>query len=444
MQGGLVDGQSGSHALAQGGIADAKPPRSQQLSPPAPLRADPDRVLIGKQAALARAAVVARESISDNRAQVVPHATLDLAEIARVERGEIIVVEPIENKTQELFAQTLRLVRDEIAESSGLQLEGDNARVQLESGVGGRLPAAFVPENRDLRALYFLAEAVGGYEAFHELNSQHAPINMLSARFAKKAREGRLSEQEVATLRKLHTSIQRAIKNAGQYLRAVAVKQLSYAEICQLHDTIVEARNKAAQLDEVLGMHYMHEIEWAVERLHEFRTKMAQVERSMSGIFFVNSEVMFVPTNELIKCVNVVFEGVGNANLAKRVDGVLLLAARNLLIEVASFYSYYGKEQIYTIFQRSGSSLNTHAVTMRVRHEIRRLFEACQRDNKLVLTRLMRDAERQFELSVETIQKEAETIAVSDVARLAPPPASDVAVARRGLIRRMIGWVTGR
>ncbi|MCB1743851.1 MAG: hypothetical protein KDK91_25980 [Gammaproteobacteria bacterium] len=366
--------------------------------------------------------------------------TLDLALLANVERGDEVRVEPVPDQTQALFEETLQIVRKEVEDESVNAGEQPPAAERSERGA-----ATFVPQNKDLRALYHLAEAVGGYETFHELNSQHAPINLLSTRFAEKARRGRLSEREVSVLRELQQSIRVAIKNAGLYLRNVAVSELSYTEICELHDTIVEARKKAAKLDEVLGLHYMHEVEWAVERLHEFRVKMNNVERSVSGVFFVNSEVMFVPTNELIKCVNALFEGVGNAYLARHINGVLLLAARNLLIEVASFYSYYGKEQIYHLFRRSGSTLNTHAISMRVRREIRRLFEACQRDNKLVLTRVMRDAERKFEVSVEAIQAEAELIAVDAVTRLAPPPDSNKGPPpKQGLWRRMVGWMTGR
>ena len=41
----------------------------------------------------------------------------------------------------------------------------------------------------------------------------------------------------------------------------------------------------------------------------------------------------------------------GNPFVAEHIDGLLLLAARNLLIEAVSFYSYYGKQQIYTRIQ---------------------------------------------------------------------------------------------
>ena len=54
----------------------------------------------------------------------------------------------------------------------------------------------------------------------------------------------------------------------------------------------------------------------------------------MSGVFLVDSEVMFIPTQELTNCVNTIFEALGNPYFAEKADGVMLLAARNLLIEV--------------------------------------------------------------------------------------------------------------
>jgi len=122
---------------------------------------------------------------------------------------------------------------------------------------------------------------------------------------------------------------------------------------------------------------------------------------------------------------------------------VLLLAARNLLIDVVSFYSYYGKNQIYSVLQRGGSNVSSQAITARIRHEIRRLFDACKQDNRLVLTRVMSDAQREFEISVEAIQSEAEFFAVEAVKLLIPPGESAPPPPRRSLLRRLFGWLTG-
>jgi hypothetical protein len=66
-----------------------------------------------------------------------------------------------------------------------------------------------------------------------------------------------------------------------------------------------------------------------------------------------------------------------------------LLAAPSLLIETVSFYSYYGKQQIYNVFRRRQATISGRLIAHHVRLKIRKLFTACKTDNKLVLTRIM-------------------------------------------------------
>jgi hypothetical protein len=354
---------------------------------------------------------------------------MDLADMARVQRGERVQVEQIQDATQELFDRTIALVEDELGPER-------TQRVPRRT-----LDGTFIPDNEDLRAIFLLAEAVGGYDAFNDLVNVHSPGNVLSRHFGDKAREAALSETELAHLLDYQEQIRNALRNANAYLRDVAVDAFSRDELHQLHDMILTASDRAKELNKILGTHYIHEVERVVKRLYEFHAQMQSVERTVDGIFMVNSEVMFVPTNELVACVNTLFEAVGNSHLAQSIDGVMLLAARNLLIEVASFYSYYGKEQIYTLFRRGGQAVSTRAVTARIRGEIRRLFEACKRDNKLVLTRLMTSAERQFEISVEAIQEEATQVAMEQVKVFMPREEAPKAPPRPGLFRRLFGWL---
>jgi len=355
-------------------------------------------------------------------------AALDPAALTDLRRGERVRVEHIPDATQELFDRTLALVEREL---------GPDRTVRARRAPG----ETFVPQNEDLRAIYLLAEAVGGYETFNDLVNEHSPGHVLARHYGEKARRAALGEAELARLQEYQDRIRSALGSANAYLRDVAVDEFSRDELHQLHEMILTASERAKELNRILGIHYVHEVERVVRRLSEFRAQMNDVERTVDGIFMVNSEVMFVPTNELIGCVNTLFEAVGNSWLARNVDGVLLLAARNLLIEVASFYSYSGKEQIYALFRRTGGAVSTQAVTARVRGEIRRLFAACKRDNRLVLTRLMADAERAFEISVEAIQEEATRTAVEQVRvfmpREEPPPPPP----RRGLLRRLLGWM---
>jgi hypothetical protein len=50
------------------------------------------------------------------------------------------------------------------------------------------LDAEFVPRNVDLRAIFLLAEAVGGYEAFNDLVNEHSSGHTISRDFGEKAR----------------------------------------------------------------------------------------------------------------------------------------------------------------------------------------------------------------------------------------------------------------
>ena len=80
-------------------------------------------------------------------------------------------------------------------------------------------------------------------------------------------------------------------------------------------------------------------------------------------------------------------------------------------------------------------------VTTRIRGEIRRLFEACKRDNKLVLTRVMSNAEREFEISVDAIQEEATRVAVEQVKVFIPKQEAPPVEPRQSLLRRLFGWM---
>lgn len=359
-------------------------------------------------------------------------ATLDLAELARIQRGDRVEVEDLRDATQDLFDKTLALVQP---------LGGEKVEEVEPGGPPGE--RKFVPENKDLRTIYFLAEAVGGYEIFNDLVNVYSPGSMISKRFGDKARVASLSEEEVRNLERYQAQINDALKNANEYLKNNAVHELNRDDLYQLHDVILAARKRAKFLNEIMGAHLIHEVERTVERLHEFHTKMRNVDRTVDGIFMVDSELLFIPSNELIRCVNTVFNAVGNSYLAKHIDGVLLLAARNLLIEVVSFFSYYGKHQIYNLFKRSGSTVSTQVITSRIRMEIHKLFAACKKDNKLVLTRVMENAERDFDLSVGAIQQEAEQIAVEAVKVLIPEEAGEVKQPKKSLFQKLLGWFGG-
>lgn len=354
--------------------------------------------------------------------------TFDLAEIARVGRGDRVDVQQISDATQDLFDETLALVREELGDEAQNRPRERMARTE------------FVPQNRDLRSIFLLADALGSYDALNDLVNTYSPGQVMSEEIGDKARRAALDDKELRKLLEYQEQIQTALKSANAYLRDVAIDEFNREELHQLHEIIILAKQRARELNDILGIHYLHAVEHVVEELSAFRDQIHSVERSIDGIFLVNSEVLFVPTNRLVECVNILFQAVGNAWLAKNIDGVLLLAARNLIIEVAAFHSYYGKLQIYDLFRKTGGNVTVQSVGARIRGEIRRLFNACKKDNKLVLTRVMENAERDFEISVEALQEEAARNAIEQVKIFMPKEDAPKAARKKNLFRRVLGW----
>ena len=354
--------------------------------------------------------------------------TLDLADLAQVARGERVEVAGFCDRTRALFDRTLNLLEADLPQAA-------------PAGATGGAAGGFVPEHEDLRSRFLFAEAVGSYATLTDLLDAYSPGALLTERYEAHPRLT-LSDVERHALESYLAQINEALAHANSYLVASAAEAFSSDELVELHKVLIEARERAGKVTAILGAHLIGQIEHAVERLHEFRRQIRGVQRSVGGIFLVDSEVMFLPTGELIRHVETIFSGVGNAYLAEHVDGTLLLAARNLLIEAVSFYSYYGKHRIYDLYERNAGSINRNVITRHIRTEIRQLFSACKAGNRLVLRRVMHDAEREFELSVEAIQAEAEIAAVQAVRRLLPEREEPPPAPRHGLLRRMLGWFT--
>jgi len=354
--------------------------------------------------------------------------TFDLADVARIRRGDRVDVQRISDATQDLFDETLALVREELGADVQTRTREAVARPQ------------FVPEHRDLRSIFLLADALGSYDVLNDLVNTYSPGHVMSEEIGAKAEKAALNDRELHKLLDYQQQIQSALKSANAYLRDIAIDEFDREELHQLHEIILVARKRTRELNDILGIHYLHQVEQVVEELHAFRNKIHSVERSINGIFLVNSEVLFVPTNRLVECVNTLFDAVGNTWLARNIDGVLLLAARNLLIEVAAFHSYYGKLQIYDLFRKTGGNVTVESVSARIRGEIRRLFSACKKDNKLILTRVMEDAEREFEISVEALQEEATRDAVEQVKILMPKEEASKVVKQPTMFRRVLRW----
>ncbi len=354
--------------------------------------------------------------------------TFDLAELAQVRRGERVDVRHNSDVTLDMFDETLALVRDEL----GVEVQHRPRERSNES--------KFVPQNKDLRSIFLLADALGSYDVLNDLVNTFSPGNALSEAIHDKAQHAALDKKELSKLLEYQDQLQSALKSANAYLRDVAIEEFDRAELHQLHEIILVARQRAKELNDILGIHYLHQVEQVVEELHAFRQQIHSVERSIDGIFMVNSEVLFVPTDRLVECVNTLFNAVGNTWLSRNIDGVLLLAARNLIIEVAAFHSYYGKLQIYDLFLKTGGNVTVQSVGARIRGEIRRLFAACKKDNKLVLTRIMEDAERDFEISADALEEEAARNAIEQVKIFMPKDEPVEIEVPKSMFRRVLGW----
>lgn len=185
----------------------------------------------------------------------------------------------------------------------------------------------------------------------------------------------------------------------------------------------------------------IYEVEMSVRQLYTFQEKIRTVKRSIDGILLVDSEVMFMPTNDLVRIVHNLFKAVGNPFVAEHNHGILLLAARTLLIQSVSFYSYYGKQQIYTVFKRNNATVNRSMITHHIRSEIKKLFRACTTENRLVLKRVMNDAEREFEISIDSIRAEAERSAIEVVNQLIPEPVVPPPPPPKTLMQRISNWL---
>ena len=356
--------------------------------------------------------------------------TVDLAVLAQVNRGDKIAIEVNADKTLELFDRTLKVVSDTEAHTPE---NGEPAAAQN--------PNRFIPEHGDLRQRFLFAETLGSYSTLHDLLDRYSPAYRMSETFHGKVQKSKLGEQQIRVLEEYRAQIHEALIHANQYLLANVNAEYTEEELQQLNEILTEAKDRFETVTAILGMQLIHNVEDAVRKLYSFQEKMRTVRRSIDGVFMVDSEVMFIPTNELVKIVNDLFKAVGNPYVAENIDGMLLLAARNLLIEAVSFYSYYGKEQIYNVFKRGQTTINRAAISHHIRGEIRKLFRACITENKLVLKRLMVNAEREFEISVEAIQSAAEEKAIDIVHKLIPEEPAPPPPPPPGFLSRVKTWL---
>ena len=147
--------------------------------------------------------------------------TIDLADLARVNRGDRVQVEKLEDKTQGLFSRTINL------------LEVGRGRVPVQHTPSSRAhpEERYVPENEALRKVYLFAEALGGYEALNDLSSKYSPGQTLSRRMGKRAQTRALRPEEVRIVEEYHQQVTDSLKNANRYLLANKLEDFSHDEL---------------------------------------------------------------------------------------------------------------------------------------------------------------------------------------------------------------------
>lgn len=359
--------------------------------------------------------------------------TLDLAALAGVGREDRVRVQGLRNRTMEIFERTLELIGQDAPE--------ETARSRTEGQGAGAAAVRFIPQEKDLRARFVFAEALGSYATLNSLLDRYAPAYQLTRAIDEPSLVEAISEREVEMLEEYRDQIEAALMHATEHLGAHAARGFSDEELQELNDILREARDRYRAIETVLGMRLIHEVEQSVHELYRLHEKTQTVQRTITGIFMIDSEIMFMPTADLVRIVENIFKAIGNPFVVENIDGTMLLAARNLLIQVVSFYSYYGREQIYRVFEKNQSKAGRAQIATCIRNEIKMLFSACRVNNKLVLTRLMENAEREFELSVESVQIEATNRAIVAVERLMPVQAQMPKPKPKSLLRKLTTWL---
>ena len=355
--------------------------------------------------------------------------TINLSELAGIAEGDQIRISGPGNKTQELFETTLDLVGHIAASDQQTPAAAKNPQVR------------FIPQMADLRARFKFADVLGSYATLNALLDRFAPVAALAKAELDPTTAAELTSHEVSQLRNYRNEIELALKHAHGRLKEYDIKEFDSTELGELSEILNEARTRYQAIENLLGARLIHDVEKSVEQLHEFHQKIAGVQRTISGIFLVDSEIMFVPSARLVEIVDTIFCAIGDPYVADHIDGTLLLAARNLLIQVVSFYAYYGREQIYRIFETRSGKESRRRVASMVSNEIKQLFSACKTDNRLILTRVMSNTEREFEVSIEAIEREACHRAIMEVEKLAPPKKVAVEVKKKSILSRLSDWL---
>ena len=189
-----------------------------------------------------------------------PLRTFEIEHIAQLRNDEMVVIEPVYDRTQDLFDQTLDLFEE--MGSPPETLDKENKPFEQTQ--------RYVPKHDDLRSIYLFAEALGGYDQVIELESDFAPGQQLLKICRQQIESGHYDKHDFSALEEQQKKLQIGLKTANQYLKEQAAEELKPVELAELHKLLASANLQYQELTRILGIFKMHQLEQAVQILFRF------------------------------------------------------------------------------------------------------------------------------------------------------------------------------
>ena len=140
-----------------------------------------------------------------------------------------------------------------------------------------------------------------------------------------------ISPREIQILEEYRDQIESALRHVSEHLHEYSVSEFSADELQELNDIRHEARDRFHVIETIIGKRLIHDAEQSLQALHQIYGKIQTVQGTISGVFIVDSEIMFMSSKDLLKGVENIFEALENPFVVEHIDETILLAARNLL-----------------------------------------------------------------------------------------------------------------
>ena len=213
--------------------------------------------------------------------RITTQATLDLTELAGIGHNDKVRLQNFAHRTYELFDRTLKIIET----------------VEVTPAAHER-PAAgmrFIPQEKDLRSRFKFAEALGSYSTLNSLLDRYAPAYQLTRAIDEPSLIAEISPREIRILEEYRDQIESALHHVSEHPYEYSVSEFSADELQELNDILHEARDRLHVSETVIGMRLIHDVEQSLQALHQIYGKIQPVQGTISGVFIVDSEIMFMP-----------------------------------------------------------------------------------------------------------------------------------------------------